>query len=216
MLLALRNDRGTVAGGTMYVQAVGGAILAELLLRGRITTVAERRSTYAVIADPTPTGNPELDECLAKMRTAKKRRKLQSWIFDFARLKGSRHRIAAGLAEQGILRSTEEQVLVLFTRRIYPELDPTVERAIVERLEKAVFSDGGAVDPRTTVLVALAHHSGLLRANLDRRRLKTRKARIDEIIQGDAIGRATKEAIQAVQAAVLMAAIMPAVIASSS
>ena len=89
-------------------------------------------------------------------------------------------------------------------------------RPTSDRVREAIFSDDGTVDPRTTVLVALAHHAGLLRANLDRKRLKTRKKRIDSIIKGDAVGRATKQAIEAVQAAVMVAAVMPAVIASTT
>ena len=36
MLLALRDEEGTVASGTMYNYAVGGALLAELLLEQRL------------------------------------------------------------------------------------------------------------------------------------------------------------------------------------
>ena len=36
LLLALRDERGTIESGTMYQYAVGGAILSELLLANRI------------------------------------------------------------------------------------------------------------------------------------------------------------------------------------
>lgn len=209
MLLALRNEKGTFAGGTMYTQAAGGAVLAELLLRGRIAASSEGRSTYAVVNDPTPVGDAVLDECLAKMYSARRRRRLQAWVQQCASLKNLKHRVAAGLAHKGILRADEEQILVLFTRRVYPELDPTVERAIVARLREAILTDDKPVAPRTTVLLALAHHSGLLKLNFDRQMLKAHRARIDAIIKGDAIGKATKEAIQAVQAALMMVVIMP-------
>ena len=213
MLLALRNEKGTFAGGTMYAQAAGGAILAELILRGRITTVSEGRSTYAVVVDPSSVGDPVLDECLAKMHAAKRRKKLQTWVQQCADLKNLKHRVAAGLADKGILRADEEQILVLFSRRIYPELDPTAERAIVARLREAIAADDQPVAPRTAVLTALAHHSGLLKETFDRQTLKARRARIDAIVKGDAIGKATKEAIQAVQAALMMVVIMPAIMA---
>ncbi len=213
MLLALRNEKGTFAGGTMYAQAAGGAILAELILRGRIATVSEGRSTYAVVVDPSPVGDPVLDECLAKMHAAKRRKKLQTWVQGCADLKNLKHRVAAGLADKGILRADEEQILVLFSRRIYPELDPTAERAIVSRLREAILADNQPVAPRTAVLTALAHHSGLLKKTFDRETLKARRARIDAIVKGDAIGKATKEAIQAVQAALMMVVIMPAIMA---
>jgi Golgi phosphoprotein 3 len=199
----------------MYEQAAGGAILAELILTGRLKTVTEGRSTYAAVLDRAPTGDDILDECLRRVSEASRRAKLQTWVQRFAGVKQLKHRAAAALVEKGVLREEEDTVLMLFTRRIYPELDPAHERRIIERLERAVYSDTATVDPATTVLVALAHHAGLLKANLDRKRLKTRKARITAITAGDAIGKATKQAIEAVQAAIFVAAIMPAIIASS-
>lgn len=216
MLLALRNDKGTMAGGVMFEQAAGGAILAELMLEGRVRTVTEGRKTYAVVHDSKRFREPVLDECLTKMIEAKRRGKLVTWVQRFSGTKRLKHRVAAGLVDRGILREEEGRVLLFFTRRVYPEFDPVHEQRIIERLRAAVFSDDGTVDARTTVLVALAHHAGLLRANFDRKQLKTRRKRIEVIINGDAIGKATKEAIQAVQAAVLVAATMPAMIAATS
>ena len=214
LLLALRNDKGTVAGSVMYQQAVGGALLAELIFEGRLRTSTEGRSTYAEVASSTPLGDPILDECLNRIATAKRRAKLPTWVQRFSGLSKLKHRVAAELVRKGVLREDEGRVLLLFTRRIYPELDPTHERGIVQRLERAIFSDTAPVDPRTTVLVALAHHTGLLKLNLDRARLKTRKDRIQAVVAGDAIGQATKQAIEAVQAALVVAAVMPAIIAS--
>jgi hypothetical protein len=215
LLLALRNDKGTVAGGVMYQQAAGGAILAELILEGRLRAVTEGRSTYAVVQNRSSTGDGLLDECLRRVSEASRRGTLQTWVQRFAGVKRLKHRAAASLVEKGVLREEEDTVLLLFTRRIYPELDPAHERRIVERLERAIYSDTAPVDAATTVLVALAHHAGLLKANLDKKRLKTRKDRIKAITAGDAIGKATKKAIEAVQAAVLVAVIMPGIIASS-
>lgn len=215
LLLALRNDKGTVAGGVMYQQAAGGAILAELILEGRLKTVTEGRSTYAVVLDRRSSGDDILDECLRRVSDANRRATLQTWIQRFGAVKQLKHRAAASLVEKGVLREEEDRVLLLFTRRIYPELDPTHERRIVERLERAIYSDTAPVDGPTTVLVALAHHAGLLKVNMDKKRLKARKERIKAITAGDAIGKATKQAIEAAQAAVAVAVIMPAVISSS-
>jgi hypothetical protein len=180
-----------------------------------VTTVSEGRHTYAVVSDSSPVGDPVIDEALEKMRTSSRRRHLQAWVERFAKIKRMNHRVATGLAERGILRATEAQVLLLFTRRVYPELDSTVERAIVERLREAISGEGKTVDPRTTVLAALAHHAGLLKANLDKRWLKERRSRIEAIIKGDAVGKATKAAIQAAQAAVVMVGTLPIVFAGS-
>ena len=216
MLLALRNDKGTIAGGVMYQQAVGGALLAELILDGRVRAVTEGRKTYAVVERSGSSGDPILDECLQKVITSTKQRTLLHWVQKFAAIKQLKHRVAAGLVDRGILRAEEGRVLLIFSRRLYPELDSAAERAIVGRLSDVIFSDTASVDPRTTVLIALAQHSGLLKANLDRKRLRARRQRIESIAKGDAVGKATREAIEAVQAAVMVAAIMPAIIASGS
>lgn len=216
MLLALRNEKGTIAAGTMYPQAAGGAILAELLLQSRVRVETEGRKTFVVPNNPAPLGDEVLDECLAKVTGASRRGKLQSWVERFAGVRQLKHRVAAGLADKGILRATEDKVLLIFKRRIYPEVDSDVERRIIARLEDAIFSDSATVDPRTTVLLAIAHHAGLLKVNFDKKRLKSRTARIKSVIAGDAIGKATNEAIQAVQAAVMVATVMPAIVAATT
>ena len=61
---------------------------------------------------------------------------------------------------------------------------------MIERLKRAVFTDARDLDPRTVVLVSLAHSTGLLKIPFAARDLRARKNRIGEIIAGDAIGQA--------------------------
>jgi hypothetical protein len=105
--------------------------------------------------------------------------------------------------------------LLLFTRKIYPELNPVPERRLIERLRQAIFTDGRDIDPRTVVLVSLADSTGLLKVVFDKKKLKGRKDRIKEISNGEITGKAAKEAIQAMQAAVMVACIMPAVMTAT-
>jgi hypothetical protein len=87
---------------------------------------------------------------------------------------------------------------------------------LIERLRKAIFSDIGEVDPRTAVLLSLAKSADLLKLVFDKKQLKGRKARIEQVVNGEMTGKATQEAIQAMQAAVMVACIMPAIIASTT
>ena len=50
---------------------------------------------------------------------------------------------------------------------------------------------------------------------IDKKELKSRKQRIEQIVNGELAGKAAKEAIEAMQAAVMVAAIMPAIISST-
>jgi hypothetical protein len=218
-LLALRNDRGTVPGNVMYAQAAGAALLAELLLRNRLRSVDNPRGAEAPrlveVADSSSSGDELLDECLRKVCDAKRRSSLTTWVQTFARLKRLHARIAARLVQKGVLKAEEIRFLGLFKQQVYPEFDPRWEREIVARLGRAIDSDVPLDDGRTAVLLAIAHPAGLLVNHFDKPKLKARKARIEAIGRGEAVGQATSEAIQATQVAMVMAAILPAVVATT-
>lgn len=208
MLLALRDEQGTMAA-SFPDQVVAGAVLAELLLDNRVTVEDTRKQLVDVIHDG-PVGDPVIDECLEKMVVAKRRASLKMWVHRLARVKGLRHKVARQLCDRGILRAEEDKVLLLFKRRIYPEINPKPEREIIRRLRKAIFTDKRQLDPRTVVLVSLASGADLLRQAFGRKELKPRKKRIEQITNGDVTGKATKEVIAACQAAVMVAVIIPA------
>jgi Golgi phosphoprotein 3 len=216
MLLALRDREGTVASGTHYQHAIGGAILAELLLQGRISVEQRKKKMFARVVDSTPVGEPLIDECLAKIAVAKKPVQLQTWVSKFAGVKNLKSRVAGQLSRRGILRMDEDKVLGIFTRKVYPEVDPGPEKQLIAGLREAIFSDGQEVNPRKVVLLSLANSADLLKLVFDKKDLRGRKKRIEQVINGEMTGKATKEAIQAMQAAVMVACIMPAVFAATS
>jgi hypothetical protein len=208
LLLALRDEKGTAVQNYSY--PMGGAILAELLLTKRIEVADERRKLVELTSSK-KFGEPVLDECLDKLKAAKRRASLRTWVTRFAQTKNLKHRVAEGLCKRGILRADEDKVLWIFTRKIYPERDPKPERKIIERLRKAIFTNTREVDPRTVVLLSLARSADLLKIPFDKKKLKERKQRIEKITSGDLVGKAAREAIQAMQAAVMIATIVPAV-----
>ena len=205
MLLALRDEEGTVVGGTHYSFALGGAILAELLLQERVKVDDSRRKKLLTVRSAKPIGEPLLDECLEKVRSAKRRASLQTWVGRFAGIKQLRHRVALALCERGILRADEDTVLLIFKRKVYPEVDPKPERELIERLRQAVFTYTNELDSHTVVLAALANGSGILKVVFDKKKLKARKKRLEQLTKGNVAGKATKEAIEAMQAAVVAA-----------
>ena len=211
MLLALRDEEGTIASGTMYQYAIGAAVLAELLLNKRIAVGESRKKKLVNLISSQSFGEPLIDQCLEKISNAKRRASLQSWVSRFAGVKNLKHRVALQLCQRGILRATEDKILLIFTRKIYPEVNPEPERKLIERLRQAIFTDSRDVDPRTVVLVSLANSTGLLKVVFDKKELKGRKARIKEISDGEITGKAAKEAIEAMQAAVMVCCIVPAI-----
>jgi Golgi phosphoprotein 3 len=201
LLLALKNRKGTTAIESHYNLAMGGAILAELLLLGRIQVQEEKKRRFAIVSSTRSTGDKLLDECLGRVAESKKRQQMKTWVSRFSNTSKLKRRVAVQLCRKGVLRESEDRVLFLFKRTIYPELDPRPERALVERLRRAIFTSTSQVEPRTAVLVALAFHSDLLKNAFAKKELKSRKKRIESLAGGDVVGAATKEAIQAVEAA---------------
>jgi Golgi phosphoprotein 3 len=206
MLLALKDEEGTIASGTMYNYAVGGAIIAELLLGQSITVDQSKRRKLVSVVNPELLNDSLIDEWLMKMSSAKRRKTLQDWVSRIANTKDLKHRIAIQLCQRGILKMDEETILLLFTRRIYPEINPEPEREIINRLHNTIFTDTDDIDARTVVLLSLAKSANILPVIFGKREIKQRKKRIEQVVNGDMAGKATKEAIEA---AVMVAVIMP-------
>jgi golgi phosphoprotein 3 len=216
LLLALRDREGTIAAGTPYHYALGGALVAELLLRERVAVDTEGRRDYLRAVRTVRIGEPVLDDCLAMVSDAARRKTVQAWVVKFAGMPKLKHRVAEGLVRAGVLRADEDRVLGIFSRKIYPEADPEPERRLIARIRDAVLSDSAKLDPKLVVLVSLARHAGLLRAALTRKEMKERKARLAQIENGEVVAKAVKGAVEAMNAAIMTAAIIPAICASSS
>ena len=216
MLIVLRDREGTIAASDRYQYAIGGAVLAELMLHERIDIETDKKKQYARVLDTRSLHDPLLDTCLARMAAAKKRAQLQTWVSRFAGTKNLKHLVAGQLVQRGILRVSQDKVLGIFRRTIYPELDPRPERQLNEQLERAILGEKNDVATRTAILISLAGSADLLKLVIDKKELKRRKQRIAQISNGELTGKATRAAIEAMQAAVMVACIMPAIMASTT
>ncbi len=94
-----------------------------------------------------------MDECLKEMRESKKPVSLRNWVSQFAKIKNLQHKVAQQLCARGILQADESNVLFIFTRKVYKEVNATPELQIVERMRTAIFTDDDTLNPRTIVLV---------------------------------------------------------------
>jgi hypothetical protein len=206
LLLVLRDEKGSFIEN--YVeQLVAGAVVAELLLDGRIKVDDDRKQTVH-LDDASPTGDPVMDAAIRKMDESRKPKTLNIWIGELAHISDLRHMVARQLVEDGILRMEEQKVLLVFTRKLYPEVTPEPERAVIERLRNAIFYQSGEVDPRTAVLVALAEGSYLLPQIFGRKELKPYRKRIKAISDGSLVGSATQQVIMGLQAAAVTSSVI--------
>ena len=229
LLLVLRDHKGTVdyrAG--FYNLAMGGAILAELALAG-VIRIEESKKAFVEAMPGTDRPRDEImAEALERVRNARRRRRASAWVSTFGNLKRLRHRTALGLSRRGILRTKESQILLVFTRKLYPTIDPGPERKLLARLREAVMGEG-EIEAGLGVVLSLAHATGSLRIHFERKELKARKARLKAISAGEHFGsavahravaaqNATRAAVAAAQTAVVatQASIATAVAISAS
>lgn len=212
LLLALKDKKGTIYSALNYHFILAGAILAELFLKGRIEIEKERKKSYIRLVNSKLVADPVIDDCIAKLKKAKRRQQAVTWISRFSGVKNMKNRIAKQLCRKGILKAEEDKVLLIFKRKLYPEINHKPEKEIMARLTKAIFTDTNELDTRTILLVAIGSKSNLLKTLFDNKELKHRKKRIEQICSGDVIGKATSEAIQAMQAAIIAACVVPVVV----
>lgn len=215
LLLALRDEKGTTHFGINYQFAMAGAIVAELLLEKYIKVEISGKKKFLKSTNSKPTGDAILDECIEKLNIAKRRAQVGIWVQRFSNLKRLKHRAAENLCKKGILKMEEDKVLLFFSRKVYPEINHKPEKQILDKLYQAIFTDKNDIDAETVILVSICNSTGMLKPLFDKHRLKERNNRIKEITSGNIVGQATKEAIEAMQAAVMVAT-MPVVAVSSA
>lgn len=200
-LLVLDDSKGTFEGG-MYAYGFAGAILSEMLLQGLIS-VTDDKSKLVSVKLSKPAGDVIVDEALSQIAGATKSYGLQYWVGQLAQLKNLSHRIADQLSALGIVQQAEGKFLWLFTRKIWPEIDGSYEDAIRKKMADVMFSTS-TPDERTAVLIALAKAVGVLNTNFAPVELRQHDLRIRKICEGKVLaGGATKDAIEAVQAAMM-------------
>jgi hypothetical protein len=218
MLLALCDEKGTLeADDTAFKYTIAAALISELLLSKHATIDrVTKRKKIIDLRRSTHTGDPLLDECIARLKSAKRRASINTWVTRFAGIKKLRHRVALQLCKHGILQADEDKVLLVFTRKIYPELNPQPERELVQRLRAAICTNEKDLDPRTTVLVALADTANVLKNVFDKQELKRHKKRIRQIAKGDLTATAAQDVIDGVMAAIMVAVMIPTLVAVTS
>ena len=212
LLLTLKDETGRPKAG-FYRPAIAGAGVSELLLRGLLTLTDEKKPKLILAPTPSSQG-PFLDLLMETIAAGKKPRDMQYWVGRLGNHKRLIPTVAEELCELGALNKETSKLFGLFTQTSWPEASPKLESELKRQLEQAM-SGTGDVDERTSAIIALAKSADVLRHNFDRTLLKTNKARIKAITEGDLLAAgATQAVIAAIAVAATTAAIVGGVTAS--
>jgi len=205
-LLSLRDDGRFGVVGLQY--ALGGAILAELALRGRVAVTESKRKRRVTLRNAAPTGVPLYDECLGWVRDSRRPRPPSHWVASFGAAKKAQRRVGEALCEKGVLHAERMRVLLVFPSTRYRQLDAGPRREVLLRLGAVVLGRESDAGRRTLTLLALADSIGLLRIAFGRKAMKPHRADVKRLVKDDPFGRAVREAAAAAQAAAASASVV--------
>ena len=182
---------------------LGGAYLASLCLHGKVS-IETRKESLVEVLDRSPTRNRIYDECLAQIVRKKRRVSADAWVHRFSSRKQYR-KVAMKLCQRQILRPEGSRPILFFFNKNFQLVHSTSRDELVDRLRIAIFEDSELMSVETRMLIAIASASRLLPRHFEKKKLKKRKARIAEIVEGDTLSRliskAVKSAMQSEQAA---------------
>lgn len=154
VLLLLDDETGVARGeGTLH-WTLGGAVLMDLTLRGRIET--DRKQTVYAVPGP-PLGDPLLDDAFARIE--KRPRYVGSVLAEVG--PPLRAQVLDRLLERGMVRRERSKLLGFIPTTRMPAQDVAYEAALLERV-RAVLEDDETPDARTAALVAILSASGTL------------------------------------------------------
>ena len=212
LLLVLDDVTGRIQG-SLPTYLAAGAAMASLAFSGHISPRGEGKSgrfeaTYMSLPSDT-----YLSRALNLMIAKGFDKKPRVLLTAVARHNGLIPLLKQNLIDKGILERTWKEKFIIFTETNYPTINPVPEQLLKERMENAMFGTG-AIDARDAVLLTVAKAGGVLNRIFNPRVLKAHRRRINEICKGDNLATtATKQAIEAVHAAMIAATVVPAVAA---
>lgn len=165
--------------------ALAGALLSDLALRNRIDTDPSK----VFVIDPTPTGDPLLDQALARIVGESEPRPVSRWLATFAYDRTQWEEAAlARLVARNILRIDTQKILWVFGVRRYPLLDNHEVTEVKTRLAALILGDD-IPDPRDAVLISLLSACNLVAHVFPEPIYAARSERVARLAKLEQIGR---------------------------
>jgi hypothetical protein len=197
LLLMLEDESGRLMEGLAAAGdcALAGAILAELLLAGRIGTGPDRLA----VLNPTPTGDALQDEVL-RILAAGPATDSRHWIETLAgKAEHFREILFGRLIAKGILKEEEGRFLWVFPERRYPTVSDREEREVKARIMGVLFHEE-TPDTRDALLIGICRAADLFRLMLASGELEHMQPRIDALADREELSRSLSGAVQEIYA----------------
>ncbi len=163
LLLLLDDDGASIAGAGTLHYTLGGAVLVDLALRGRIE---EDKESGGILNGPIirqvgtdPLSDPVLQTAFEKV--GEKPRRVQPLLLSIGA--NLLNPLAERLEQRGMVNRESRRFLGLFRTTAWPAADQAHETELRRKIN-AVLVDGEQPDPRVAAVIALLSASGAMPA----------------------------------------------------
>ncbi|WP_420881252.1 GOLPH3/VPS74 family protein [Rhodococcus sp. (in: high G+C Gram-positive bacteria)] len=217
LLLLLDDESGDpLVDGTRLPRVLAGAVLLELALDGYVTPADEgedvRKGRLAVRREEVPK-DPILARAVDVIAQARRPMKPEAAIEKLDT--EMRAALFERVIERGWIRESRRKVLGIFPAKTWPPVDESHEREVRHELG-GVLVEGLDPAPRAAALISLlsaVDAAAKVFPDTDRKAIRRRA---EDIAQGEWAGAAVRKAVDAINSAVFVAVMVPAVAAGSS
>ncbi|GAA4489203.1 hypothetical protein GCM10023094_50400 [Rhodococcus olei] len=216
LLLLLDDDTGKpVVDAASLPRVLSGAVLLDLAMDGIVepaTGDGDVKKGRLLLTNRTAPLDPILAHAVAQLRGSKPM-KPERAIEKLGH--GLKEAVLGRVVDRGWVHEAKGKVLGIFPTKTWPAVDATHERVVREKLWAALV-DGETPEPRTAALVSLLSAVDATPKVFPDAGKKAIRKRAKQIAEGEWTGIAVRHAVEAVNAAVIAAVIVPAVAAGGS
>jgi Golgi phosphoprotein 3 (GPP34) len=212
LLIALddKNGRDTTDWGSD-----AGLAAALLLDLARVDLVEVDSDGKIAAFDGVQPGHELVRDAYVTIRGSSKRRNAKGWVDRLPReLKPLRRRLARGLVQRGILCEEHSKRLGIVPTTSFPTVDAAPERELRERLQDVLVA-GRKPTENEALLVGLLDPLGLIDSVVTKDQRRAARKHAKAVAEQGLAGTAVRDSVRAVQAAVIAAAVVPAVTIST-
>lgn len=204
VLLVDAESGRPLVDGIRFPRALAGAILLELALDETVgigTGGDGGRKGRVVVRDVAEPADELLADAVRRLGSSKPM-KPTTVVEKFS--KGVREKLASRAVAHGRVREEARTLLGVFPARRWPAADGTYREQLRERIRSAVV-EGGAPDTRTAALIALLSAADAVPKILPGENKRAVRRRAKEIAAGEWAAKAVRDAVNSIDAALLVA-----------
>lgn len=160
-LLLIDPDGRRAVDAHRFDAALGGAVLADLALRGAVSLAGKQ----VALVNGAGTGDTVLDGTIGSIAASGRPRSAKWWVARIGK-RPLRDAVATSLVERGLLTAEQRKTLGLFTSTRYPERDGAPEVALRTAMAD-VLIERTAPTPYLAAVIGLLDATGTLERQFD-------------------------------------------------